>query len=175
MIRYNIIMEEKIVATFSLGRIVTARRQKIVRLGLYVLGGCQILILVILIIIAAAGNFMGENNEGFVLLGLNFFFFFFLALGFINYRINKQRKNKIKLWLCDAVELKAKILRIDMPMISEPYQVEVYFKYDNKNFVRTSRNATFWTGYQNVFNKYHGKYIRILYSPKYDEIIIPMQ
>ncbi|MCL2540037.1 MAG: hypothetical protein FWE53_01200 [Firmicutes bacterium] len=98
---------------------------------------------------------------------------------------NMQHAMKIQVWLKDAVELKAKIVRLDLPLTSPsqnepgfklvPGQVEARFEYNGENLVRSSKPGTLLTGFSMTFAKYHDKEITILYSPTHDEIMIPKQ
>ena len=77
------------------------------------------------------------------------------------------------LWLKDAVELKAKIIRLAFTVSHSPlYQVEAQFMYNGKKMTRKSSKGNIWTGSHNIFAKYHNKDVRILYSPTYDEVLL---
>ena len=110
-----------------------------------------------------------------------------------------NHKKKIRLWLADAVLLDAYCYRsFDDPSImnmrwsavnqndnmrrnSFGAKISVSFFYDNQQFVRRSgskKQNTFLyqiDGYNAVYKKYVDLNIKILYSPRYDEVMIPEQ
>ena len=163
----------EIIASFSYGKLLTRKRERVARVGFSLLCVVQLTMILVLIFLISTGNFY-EDDAGFVIIGLNVFFLFFLAIGFLSIRSNNNRKNKVKTWLKDVVEIEAKILCLDVTVPhSTPYQVEAYFKYNDQNLIRTNKPGTIFTGSHKILTKYHNKTIRILYSPKYDEILIP--
>ena len=87
---------------------------------------------------------------------------------------NNLLKRKMRIWMEDAVELYAyseEISRFWMPMHPTATKIRVKFQWEGRNYVRTSGNGK-RKAYQKVFTKYANRYIRILYSPKYDQIMI---
>lgn len=112
---------------------------------------------------------------------------------------SSESQEKIRLWLADAVLLDAYCYRsFDDPSImnmcwsavnqndnkrgnSFGAKISVSFFYDNQQFVRRSgskKQNTFLyqiDGYNAVYKKYVDRNIKILYSPRYDEVMIPEQ
>jgi len=90
---------------------------------------------------------------------------------------NKKLKQEITLWLEDAVELKAYSKRIGTLtpslFIIKYAIIQVDFIF---NDVKYSRISTGWSrnfkGYRYAFAKYADREINILYSPKYDQVLI---
>ncbi len=103
--------------------------------------------------------------------------FAFLAL-LIYIKIKNDRlKNKIKLWLDDAVTLKAYSQKIDEHKLGiqpKATKIQVTFTFDNNHYKRQSTYKVFggYEGCVGCFNKYADKEVDILYSPKYDEVMI---
>lgn len=94
---------------------------------------------------------------------------------------NKHRK-KISLWLRDAVLLDAKCNKYDNSRgVNGGIKISISFTYNDKHLVRTSGTQNFHPynhfadGYSNTYRIFVGKDIKILYSPKYDEVMIPYQ
>lgn len=92
-------------------------------------------------------------------------------------------RHKINVWLADAVELcgDCSYSVDDLKKSDGTCKIAITFEYDGKTLVRTSGSQNYhpltWArdGYQKIFRKYVGKKIKILYSPTYDEIMIPYQ
>lgn len=100
----------------------------------------------------------------------------FLSFGF-------KRRKKIKLWLADAIILDASCeLTVDyFDGLNSGEKVLIVFTYNSEQLIRMSKfryqhPLTFSiNGYSNTYKKYIGHNIKILYSPKYDEVMIPNQ
>lgn len=116
-----------------------------------------------------------------------------------------NRKLKIKLWLKDAVMLDAKCVRTyDDPnvvnrrgisrlfvvsdqnysdVVKDTYgiKIAVSFEYNGQQMSRISghkKNKKLFNlldGYDTAYKKFAGRDIKILYSPRYDEVMIPEQ
>lgn len=90
---------------------------------------------------------------------------------------NDKIKKKIIMWLYDAVELKAYCKKVDENRLGiqpKAVKIQVKFEYNNKTYSRESTAKIFGgqQGYLSIYKKYVNKKIRILYSPKYDEVMI---
>lgn len=91
---------------------------------------------------------------------------------------------KVKLWIEDAVECWADSITLDSqvpPWIGNRrvFKIQVKFIYQGKKLIKNSGNAkkkgiynTLYDGYDSVFKKYTNRKIKILYSPKYDQVLI---
>lgn len=90
----------------------------------------------------------------------------------------KQRR-MVLLWLEDAVELKAVTKEISYKYSAELVRcvkIQVNFHYDGKLHRQFSdgKNHHFddWSGYLPLWKKYSDREIDILYSPKYNQVMI---
>lgn len=83
-----------------------------------------------------------------------------------HYRVVK----KLRLWLRDAESRRAYVRTCDVQYSREigAVKVCVEFSYDKKKIRKYSK-------YDVVYGKYGGAEIDILYSPKYDEVLIPKE
>ena len=93
------------------------------------------------------------------------------------YFFTKKIRN-INSWLNDAVHLKANCICVAkdfQPNGMFPldiYKIKVNFKYNGKHYSRVSENDGWQKGYSTIWNKFAGRSIDILYSPKYDQVLI---
>ena len=91
---------------------------------------------------------------------------------------HNQTKKIISLWLNDTVELDAYSHRIDESgILLKATKIQVNFMYKGRVYTRESTAKVFGgqKGCTCTFNKYANKKVRILYSPKYDEVLILKQ
>ncbi len=95
---------------------------------------------------------------------------------------NYKLKKKILLWLEDAIELTAQTTTLDRfrtlgHLVAET-KLQVEFYYDGIKKMQSSYDDTkkdYWfkrNGYFKVLSKYADKSINILYSPKYEQVLI---
>ncbi|MDE7182484.1 MAG: hypothetical protein K2O41_05595 [Clostridia bacterium] len=119
------------------------------------------------------------------LIGMSIAFCVLPILSLFLFLHNEKSRKKIILWLQDAVELKAfceTLLTNYYCAVDELFakpasvKIRVRFKYKDKRYSRDSgykdKNGYYKNDYQRVWVRYADKYIRILYSPKYDEVIV---
>lgn len=98
----------------------------------------------------------------------------FLACGY-------SRRKKIKLWLEDAVSLNARCECVHDFLGNGGEKILIAFVYDNEQLTRMSKfrylhsSSLTLNGYFNPYSKLIGRDIKIFYSPKYDEVMIPKQ
>ena len=94
---------------------------------------------------------------------------------------NKKLKRRILLYLEDAIETRASTKTIDTfktighPQIMKEFKIQVNFKIYGLFYSRTSGIAgsnKIHNGYDKVFAKYADRNINILYSPKYDQVLV---
>ena len=90
---------------------------------------------------------------------------------------DKKLKNKIMIWLEDAVEIKAyskKVGENRLGLQPKAIKIQVQFSLNGLNYIKESTAKVFggWDGYVGCFNKYADREVNILYSPKYNEIMI---
>jgi len=114
-------------------------------------------------------------NEDMViaLIGGNMFCVFYASVFLYAIVSNNKLNKKITLWLEDAIQLRAFTMRLDTISLKyKPYQLQVNFEFDGKIYQRISAPGNIIKGYHKIFKKYADRYINILYSPKYDEVLI---
>ena len=80
-------------------------------------------------------------------------------------------RSKIKLWQADAVKLSAKTNEADFDYSRFCVAIAVRFEYHDKKMRKVSGRHGH-LNYDPVFLKYRNRKINILYSPKYDEVMI---
>lgn len=95
---------------------------------------------------------------------------------------NCKLKKKIAMWLEDAVELTAQTITLDtFRTLGHPVaetKLQVKFNYYGINKVQSSFDETkkdHWykrNGYFKILSKYSNRTIKIMYSPKYDQVLI---
>ncbi len=91
-----------------------------------------------------------------------------------------RAKKAIALWKEDAVELEGYCIRAknSKVKINGAIQISITFKYGEKNITRISgyregkEDFNCNIGYAKWFKRYDNKYVKILYSPRYDEVMI---
>ena len=100
--------------------------------------------------------------------------FSLVVFGVVFWRIvyNHRLLNKIEIWLEDAVLITATAKRLDLIDAKyKPYQIEVSFSFDNKAQKHMSGAGNFIIGYYKFIIEKEKK-MQILYSPKYNEVLI---
>ena len=90
---------------------------------------------------------------------------------------NDRLKKKILLWLEDAIETIAYSKKIGENRVGLPpkaTKIRVRFAINGVTYKResTAKIVGGQRGYLGTYNKYANREIRILYSPKYDEVLI---
>lgn len=90
---------------------------------------------------------------------------------------NYKRRKVILLWLQDAVEIKAyaKTLSTWGPIFeAKSTRLQVNFTFNGKKITKISQGKQLGVpdGYHRIWTEYADKEINILYSPKYDEVMI---
>lgn len=94
--------------------------------------------------------------------------------------MKNKLKKRIFLWLDDAIELDAKTVELDSRytrLLFKETKLKVEFKFDRQHIVLTSEQpdkpcSLFnYRGYRRDLTKYANKKVKILYSPKYDEVL----
>ena len=99
---------------------------------------------------------------------------------------NEKIRNKILLWLQDAVELEGHCETLSEDYTSAPLnqlisspsriRIRIKFKYNGKHYSRDSgyrnKNGELKNEYQAIWIHYADKSVKIMYSPEFDEVII---
>jgi len=100
--------------------------------------------------------------------------FWGLIFGIVLWRFihNNKLKKKIEIWLEDAVPIRASAKRLDLVDITyQPYQIEVSFIFKDVRYKYISKPGNPIIGYYKFFSE-PVKELKILYSPKYEEVLI---
>lgn len=90
---------------------------------------------------------------------------------------DKKIKRKVVIWLEDAKELKAYSKKIDehrLGMQPKSTKIQIDFTLNNNRYKIESTYKVFggYEGSVSCFNKYADRDVNILYSPKYNEVLI---
>lgn len=158
-------------AVLSYGKVFTGKERIFLNFIFYFLGGVHILsVSIIILLLIIERQSIEDMLYGLITLYLFSMIVFMVSL-VLFVRNNKVIK-KINLYLTDAVFVSAKITRCDMEELSfKPYQVKVYFKFNDIKKIMVSNPGNPITGYNKIFSKYDGKVIDVLYSNSYNQIL----
>lgn len=166
---------DKIAATLEDGRILSRDFKIFLKIGI----ACCVIGYLLSVIIIATGLYPNDINVWF--LGVFVFLFCFGIGGAFFYLIwrNKKIELKVQEYLIDAEELYAETRIVNdlgiVGRIQDGVKIEIRFQLNNRKYVRISGNPnkkTLRNGYDKVFLMYANRIVRILYSPKYDQIMI---
>jgi hypothetical protein len=119
-----------------------------------------------------------------ILLGIVPCLFFSVAIYFLIY--DKKLKSKIKIWFKDMIMLEATTKTVaqykDFPFsigADNKKKIKVIFKFNGKTITKISGEPGYTeekyntrSGYDSIFRKYADKKVSILYSEKYDQVLI---
>lgn len=166
---YNI---NQIESTLKYGKIHTNRKLKFFKILLIV----SFIITIICFLIGAISVFLDVLNfdEIISFIGTIIFSTFILLSLLYVYIKNKKRNLEINKWLEDSVRCEAFVKRLDIENLKyQSYQIEISFTYKNKKIKKVSGKFNIIKdGLPKIFAKYHNKTLEILYSEKFDEILI---
>jgi len=163
----------KIKASLSYGKVVSSRWLSIIYFGIVLGFG----ILAGGLFLAVAGIAESDTNS---LIGSILCFTFGLVsiTVYIRILVSCQKLNKnIVLWLGDAVNLKAYSETLDFTT-GYPLKVKIRVHYNLKGREHTQDSGGYMVGskrrseYHKIFFKYADREIDILYSPRYDQVMI---
>lgn len=140
-------------------------------------GMVALLLLPLLTVVLIIAPYEWDGQMVDAMVGGNFMFISVYAVYISIFVKNNKLRKKIILWLEDAIETKAYSKNIGENRLGfqpKATKIEVKFKVNNKIYTRESTAKVFggWEGYQGVFTKYADREINILYSEKYDEVLI---
>ena len=161
----------EIKATLKYGRFVQGWRISLLYITIFIT--CMMPVITIIMLISSLyGVFTWERE---MLFGIVFGNIFSITLGAICvyylYR-HKKVKNQVKNWLSDAILIKAKVSRMDiLDSRYKPYQIKVEFSYNGKKYTHISEPGNFFTGYRKIFLRFINKDCKILYSPKFNQVM----
>lgn len=161
----------RIEATFRYGKFSSNKFLKIIIYSGFVLSLIGFLLTFGIIIIL---SILGHINDVILTL-VGIIFFDLLLFGVILWAMIRTKKmhNSITLWLKDAVEITAHIKRLDLKNLQyKPFQIQAEFEIDGVKYCKIRHSGNAIIGYHSIFGNYHNKNIKILYSKKYDEVLI---
>jgi hypothetical protein len=162
-------------ASLSQGNFLCGKKLAVLLMGLFAMLLVPLISVIFFVIMIITAEWSMEIV--FVLVfGDVFFLSFFAVFVFLKLKNNKL-KEKITMWLEDALEVKAyskKIGENELGFQPKGTKIQVSFKIEGKPYIKDSTAKVFggWEGYIGTFNKYADREIDILYSPRYDEVLI---
>ena len=164
----------KIGATLRHGRVVTGKRWKAFKISFAVMALCIVLWLTMTIVLPIIHIKHDMDSEiFFTLIGGSVLFVILFCIILWLLKINIEARKEVSLWLQDAIELEANTKRMDVVSLDyKPHQIQVKFEYNGNKHQKLSVAGSILTGYHKVFDKYADRKITILYSPKFDEVIL---
>lgn len=161
----------EIKATLKYGRFVQGWRIGLLYITIFI--SCIIPVCTIIMLLSSFYGIFSWEEE--MLFGIVFgnTFSILLATVCIYYLCrHKKVKNQVKIWLLDAVPITAKVTRIDvLDSRYKPYQVKVEFFYNGKKYKQFSNPGNLFTGYRKIFLQFTKGDCKILYSPKFGQIM----
>lgn len=95
---------------------------------------------------------------------------------------NERHRGEIEKWVNSSVELIAYSRELDALKdylgIKYSYKIRIEFEYEGKHYKYESAGkqiggTDFSVGYHSVWKDYLNKQVKILYSPKYEQVIVP--
>lgn len=161
-------MIKKVAATLEFGAIYT---------GVFPI----FLLLMFFLSIASTALILFLSLYGHPEIGFGSIIIFLIAAAFLSaFIINQKNCKKVKLWIEDAVILTASSKSIgnaNMPsdmFHRKAIKLRVTFKFQNKIITKESGKKAHspLNGYTPLFRKYANRKIQILYSPKFDQVMI---
>ena len=162
-----------IVASLSQGNILSKKQSTILYIGIL---SC-LFIPIITVVLLAIPQVIWDISMALTMTLANFMFISFLCvLVYVKIK-NDNTKKKISIWLKDAVKLPAYSMLIGENRLGfqpKAAKIQVQFNFQNKKHYKESTAKVYGgqQGYLGTFSKFVNKNILILYSPKYDEVLI---
>ena len=165
------IEKSKIQSSLSYGKVFYGKSEYVLYIFLFLLIMAPMTTIgIIILVLLGEMQFTHEVMNSIIFLNC----FWALVFGVILWRIihNNKLKKKIELWLEDAVFINASAKRLDLMGVTyKPYQIEVSFTFKGVKYKYISRAGNWVVGYYKFFNE-PAKDLKILYSPKYEEVLI---
>lgn len=117
-------------------------------------------------------------------LGINAILIILWIVCLLIYKKQNKQSKEVKLWLQDAVEINAvtsqagenKSVAMLTPITL--YKLQVDFDYNGRHYTYFSKNEykikfdSPPTGFHKIWERYINKNVKIMYSPKYDEVML---
>ena len=140
----------------------------------YIFGGVVSILMILLSLLALLfGSSYYDDILTSIIVGISMGTFLFLCNMFLFLMINSGKK-KVRLWLQDAVIIKAKTEKIDVSFGIRAHlfaAIQIRFIYNEKKYVKSSVKKGNICCLP-IYNKYVDKEIYIAYSPKYDQVML---
>ena len=170
---------KQVIATLQDGAFSYESRKRILLFGII---GCVFYIIgfacLIWVVLESGKNSEDMTEVIFTVVGCCIAALFLVAATIYLIVRNEKIRTNIFNWMEDAVELRAFAQTVNVEHVSFLFpraKLQVTFTLDGKHYKKTSgriREGKTRTGYQNYWMKFNNKNIRILYSPKYDQVIL---
>ena len=149
---------------------------------------CYIILIIslLLVILGLTCFFIVCQSNDYSYIYIGFCFLLISIICFILFFKFLKKKKRIKKWLKESIALKATIIEVGKVIefsrnnIYFLIKIKVIFKYKNKIIKKESgkintNKKTTQGGYSRVFKRFLGKEIKIMYSEKYDQILLIKQ
>ena len=173
-----------IALSFMRGRFMGESRKQVIIPYILLVVFCVLML--ILDIVMSSIDYVNSEDKSLVsflsgIFAFSFGILFFLGALLIIVHRNDKIRNDTLIWVEDAVELNAycKNIGIKNSMFNTLIKLQVEFDFDENHYVRTTENEhrTLFDlgrpiGYFSGVSKFADKEIKILYSPKYDQVMI---
>ena len=87
---------------------------------------------------------------------------------------NYNLKKRVKIWEIDAIQLKACVYQESNSVSYNPLHIKIHliFEYQNQTMKKISGTGKGQSGFDIMYKQFVNKEIDILYSPKYDEVML---
>lgn len=117
-------------------------------------------------------------------LGINVILIILWIVYLLFYKKQNKQSKEVKLWLQDAVEINAVTSQAEVyksvAMLTPItlYKLQVDFDYNGQHYSVQSKNEykikfdSPPTGFHKIWERYINKNVKIMYSPKYDEVML---
>lgn len=126
-----------------------------------------------IIVTILLGVMSWDSDVAMVLLTSTQMFCCLMAIDIYMIHFYKKLYKELTLWLEDAVEASAFVRRMDVLSVKyKPYQVEFQFCIEGKEYRRLSSHGGLIVGQNKTFIKYNNSFVKIMYSPKYDQVMV---
>ncbi len=167
----------KIEGSLQQGRFFTGYWMIFIYISLAIMLLLPAITILMLIITLTVGMEWNAEMIG-ALIGCNIFVGFIIVIFARIIVRDKKLKHKVNIWLEDAVQIKAYSKTIDFVQLGiqpKQFKIQVSFTVNEKNYSRVSAGKMFGggpEGYHKIWAYYADREINILYSEKYDQVLI---
>ncbi len=158
-------------STLKFGKFQNKKSQLILKVIIILL---LIIISLFIILFLFTYKYANFNSKQIQLLIYGLLFYLIIVISLIYFwHKGKKRILEISNWLQDAVECTAWVERLDLKNQKyQLYQIEVTFEFKNQKLTKVSNKMNFVIDSPpKIFAKYNKKFVKILYSAKYDQVL----